>query len=143
MLIAGFALGVYLLPIITAPQSPDDAEVMASASQASYRAQFVKDIAGSDFLHWAEGELSLSKDSISFNGSMSPGPDYQLYLTKQLVETEAAFLAIKDESLKIGPVKTFDKFILSVPGDIPISEYSGVIIWCESFAQFISAAKYQ
>ena len=89
----GFALGVYLLPILTAPDSPSDAEVASSSQQAMFSAEFRRDLTGSDFLHWGEGRISISDKQLSFSGSMAPGPDYQLYLTPELVQTEQELLS--------------------------------------------------
>ena len=139
----GFALGIYMLPILVAPQAPSDAEVASSSAQAMFSGQFRKDLPGSDFLHWGEGKISISAKQISFSGSMSPGPDYKLYLTRDLVLTEEEFMLVKDESARIGDIKTFDNFILSVPSTINPAEYGAVIVWCESFGEFITAAKYR
>ncbi len=139
----GFALGIYLLPILVAPEGPSDAEVSTSMSQAMFSAQFRKDLPGSDFLHWGEGNVSISKKQIGFMGSLAPGPDYRLYLTPQLVLTEQEFLDVKNESVVVGEVKTFSNFILPMPESINPSEYSAVIVWCESFGEFITAASYQ
>ena len=43
----------------------------------------------------------------------------------------------------MGDVKTFNGFIVEVPADIDVRDYSTVVIWCEAFAQFISSAEYQ
>ena len=53
----GFALGIYLLPILVAPQGPSDAEVASSSTQAMFSAEFRRDLPGSDFLHWGEGQV--------------------------------------------------------------------------------------
>jgi hypothetical protein len=135
-LVLGIALGIYLLPILVAPEGPSDAEVSSSA-------QFRKDLPGSDFLHWGEGTISISAKQIGFMGSLAPGPDYRLYLTRNLVLTEREFLNVKNESVVVGEVKTFSNFILPMPDSINPSEYSAVVVWCESFGEFITAAKYQ
>jgi hypothetical protein len=97
----GFALGIYLLPVLIAPDAPSDADVSSSAQQAIFKADFHKKLPGSDFLHWGEGQVSISPSQISFMGMIAPGPDYQLYLTPTLAQTEAEFLMIKNESVKI------------------------------------------
>ncbi len=52
-LAVGFALGIYLLPILTAPPPSPDAATLESMSQdALYTAEFTRDLPGSDFLHW-------------------------------------------------------------------------------------------
>ena len=142
-LFVGFALGIYMLPILTAPEGPSEAEVASAAQQAIFKAQFTRELPGSDFLHWGEGEISISPKQVSFMGSMAPGPDYMLYLTKDLVLDEASFLAIKDDSARVGAVKTFNKFVLDVPDGIDPKQYKAVIVWCESFEEFITAASYR
>ena len=139
----GFALGIYLLPILIAPDAPSDNEVAMLSSDATYTAIFKKDLPGSDFLHWGEGSLSISRQRVSFMGSLAPGPDYRLYLTKELALTEQEFLAQKDQAAYIGDVKTFDNFILNVPATIDLESYRAVIIWCETFGEFITAATYR
>ncbi len=139
----GFALGIYLLPILIAPDAPSDADIARSAQQAVFTGQFRRDLTGSDFLHWGEGDISISGSQVSFIGALAPGPDYQLYLTPQLVQTEAAFNALKAQSVKLGPVKTFDKFIVDLPAGVNPSDYRAVVVWCETFGEFITAASYR
>ncbi len=140
---AGFALGIYLLPILIAPDGPSDAEVATVADRAMFTTQFTKDLPGSDFLHWGAGEISITTRRVSFSGELAPGPDYKLYLTPQLVLTEQEFLAIKDQSAYIGDIRTFDNFILEVPENINPANFSAVLVWCETFGEFITAAKYR
>jgi hypothetical protein len=142
-LASGFALGIYLLPILVAPEAPSDNEVAASSQQAIFSGEFHKDLPGSDFVHWGEGTFSISKNQISFMGTLAPGPDYQLYLTRDLALTEQEFLLIKDQSAKIGSVMTFDNFILNLPENINPANFKAIIIWCETFGEFITAASYQ
>ncbi len=65
-----------------------------------------------------------------------------VYLTNEFVEDEAEFEAIKASAQLIGPVKTFGGFLLSVPESVDVSKYSTIVVWCESFGEFITAAKY-
>jgi len=139
----GFALGIYLLPVLIAPEAPSRAEVNASAQQALFSGDFHRKLPGSDFLHWGEGQVSISATQISFMGSLAPGPDYQLYLTPSLAQTEEEFLMIKDQSVKIGPVQTFSNFILDMPANVNPADYRALIVWCESFGEFITAATYR
>jgi len=139
----GVALGIYLLPILVAPEAPSDAEVTTSSQQAMFSGQFRKDLPGSDFLHWGEGKISISAKQVSFMGSIAPGPDYKLYLTRDLVLNEQEFMTVKDQSVSIGNIKTFDNFILPLPDTINPADYRAVVVWCESFGQFITAARYQ
>ena len=139
----GFALGIYLLPIITAPASPSIDAVRSAASSARFTGEFRRDLEDSDALHWGEGTLFLSDDSIAFEGRLAPGPDYRLYLSPRFVETETAFETLKAEMVEIAPVRTFENFMVAVPEAIDPAEFSAAIVWCESFRQFITAAEYQ
>jgi hypothetical protein len=78
-----------------------------------------------------------------FVGELAPGPDYKLYLSPTYVETEADFNANKASMLQVGDVKTFDRFLLSLPEGTDLSQYTAAIIWCESFGEFITSAKLQ
>jgi len=140
---AGFALGIYALPILTAPAAPSAAEVASQSSQASYTGQFRRDLKDSDLLHWGEGTVSLGRQSIALSGKLAPGPDYKLYLSPEFVETKADFVRLKARMMRVGDVKAFENFIVPVPESIDVSRYNTVIVWCESFGQFITAAKYR
>jgi len=140
---AGFAGGIYALPILTAPQSPDQGKIQQTVDTASYTGEFHKDLKDSDLLHWGEGTVYISRDSISLVGSLAPGPDYKLYLSPEFVETEADFNRLKSTMVQVGDIKTFDSFMISVSEGIDPAQYTSVIIWCESFGQFITAAKYR
>ncbi|MBU2485163.1 MAG: DM13 domain-containing protein [Alphaproteobacteria bacterium] len=143
MLAAGFALGIYLLPIITAPPSPDQAMLEESARSALYTADFRRDLKGSDFLHWGEGTVSVSADRIAHRGSLAPGPDYKLYLVPDFVEDEEQFEAVRNSAVRLGDIKTFDGFLVDVPPNVDIEAYTTVLVWCETFGEFISAARYR
>lgn len=139
----GFALGIYLLPILTAPKGPDSAMLSQQAQSAQFTAQLSRDLRGSDFLHWGEGTFSLSQTQLVHEGALAPGPDYRAYLTKSFVTHEDEFNPIKSEALEIGSVKTFKGFILDIPEGVNIEDYTSVVIWCESFGEFITAGKYR
>ena len=140
---AGFSAGIYALPILTAPAAPSAAEVQSQASAAQFSGQFRRDLKGSDLLHWGEGTVSVSRSTITLKGRIAPGPDYKLYLSPEFVETRADFERLKSRMLRVGDVKTFDNFIVPVVGNVDPAAYNTVIIWCESFGQFITAAKYR
>lgn len=139
----GFALGVYLLPILTAPAAPGAAEVSTQAAKAEFKGEFRRNLKDSDFLHWGEGTVSVSRTSVTLLGKVAPGPDYKLYLSREFVETEADFNRLKPGMARVGDVKTFENFIVPVPASIDPRAYTTVIVWCESFGQFITAAKYR
>jgi len=139
----GFAGGIYALPILTAPPAPADAEVLEIASQAQFKSEFKRDLAGSDALHWGEGVVSVSRAAVSLMGKLAPGPDYKLYFSPRFVETEEDFNRLKSEMVRVGDVNTFENFLVPVPESIDPAGYKAVVVWCESFGQFITAAKYQ
>jgi hypothetical protein len=139
----GFAAGVYVLPLLLAPPSPSSVEISAAASRAAFTGTFRRDLEGSDRFHWGEGVVSVGQDSVSLNGELSPGPDYKLYLSPEFVETEADFLRLKPKMIRIGDVRTFENFLVSMPANVDPSNYTTVVVWCESFGEFITAAKYR
>ena len=139
----GFALGVYLLPVLIAPEAPSEAAGPAASRGAMFETRFRRDLPGSDFLHWGEGEVTISARRIGFTGSIAPGPDYYLYLTRELVLDEESFLRVKSGAARVGAVKTFDNFLLDIPAGVDPADYGAVIVWCETFSEFITAASYR
>lgn len=139
----GFALGVYFLPLLTAPPSPTSDQISAQVSEAIYKGDFRRNLKDSDALHWGEGTVSISAVSIVLAGELAPGPDYKLYLSPEFVETEADFNRLKASMVRVGDVKTFKNFLIPIPGAIDPSRYNTVVIWCEAFGQFITAARYK
>ncbi len=140
---AGFALGIYMLPILIAPPAPTESEVKAASADATYTAEFRRDLKGSDALHWGEGTVSIGKTSISLMGKLAPGPDYKLYLSPQYVEDEAEFNPLKAQMVRVADVKTYENFVVEVPAGIDPSNYTTVIVWCETFGEFITSAQYR
>ena len=139
----GFALGVYALPLLIEPSSPA-AEVLATLeARAAYTGRFERTLRGSDLLHWGEGVVSVSPASVSLRGRLAPGPDYKLYLTREPVADADEFLAVKQSAVRLGDVRSFDGFIVAVPPDVDIERYDTVVVWCETFGKFISAARYR
>lgn len=141
--VAGFAAGIYMLPILTAPAAPSSTEVAAMAAGAEYTGQFRRDLQDSDLLHWGEGTVSVGRNVIALQGEIAPGPDYKLYLSPVFVETEADFERLRPGMARIGDVRTFENFVVPVPEGIDPDAYNTVIVWCESFGEFITAAKYR
>ena len=140
---AGFAGGIYALPILIAPAAPTMEEVKAATTQVQFTGQFKRGLKDSDALHWGEGVVSIAPNAISLAGRLAPGPDYKLYLSPEFVETEADFNRLKKSMVRVGDVKTFENFVVTVPAGIEPVRYSAVIVWCETFGQFITAAKFR
>jgi hypothetical protein len=143
VLVAGFALGIYALPILTAPPSPDKGALQAIEGAALFKGRFDRTLKGSDFLHWGEGEVRLSPQRIVHEGRLAPGPDYKLYLAPSFVDTKEGFLRIKGQSKRVGDVRTFEGFLVDVPAGVDVGGYTTVVVWCEAFSMFITAARYR
>jgi hypothetical protein len=104
---------------------------------------FRRDLKDSDALHWGEGTVSIGAASIVLEGEIAPGPDYKLYLSPEFVETEADFARLKPNMVRVGDVKTFTNFVVPVPASIDPARYNTVVVWCETFSQFITSARYR
>ena len=139
----GFGLGIYALPILIAPPAPSATEVLAQSGAARFQGQFRRDLKDSDALHWGEGTVTIGANSIALSGKLAPGPDYKLYLSPEFVETEADFLRKKGSMVRVGDVKTFENFLVPLPAGVDPARFNSVIVWCETFGQFITAAKYR
>ncbi|MBT8450190.1 MAG: DM13 domain-containing protein [Gammaproteobacteria bacterium] len=141
--VIGFALGIYTLPILTAPASPTEAEIRSITTDSRYSAIFIKDLKDSDAFHWGDGRVVVGPKHITLMGKLAPGPDYKLYLSPEFVETEIDFNRLKSQMVQVGDVRTFDNFIVEIPGSIDPGKFTSVIVWCESFGEFITAAQYR
>lgn len=139
----GVAIGIYSLPIITAPPAPTLAKIEKISLAADYTTQFKINLKGSDIFHWGEGEVSVGEDYITLKGELAPGPDYKLYLSPKFVETEAEFEQLKHSMIQLGDVTTFENFIVEIPPYTQLELFNTVVVWCESFNEFITSAKYR
>jgi hypothetical protein len=52
-------------------------------------------------------------------------------------------MRLKPSMLRVGEVKTFKNFIVKLPQGVDPSQYNSLIVWCETFGEFITAAQYQ
>jgi uncharacterized protein YciI len=143
VLAVGFMAGVYVLPILTAPDARPAAEVDSLAKAAVFHGEFHRNLKGSDAFHWGEGTVSVSPRTVSLVGKVAPGPDYWLYLSPEFVETEEDFQRVKPQSVRLGDVKSFKNFVVAVPPTVDVAQFTTAVVWCESFSQFISAAEYR
>lgn len=140
---AGFSAGVYVLPILIAPAPPTLQELAPHIASAQWTGTLRRDLQDSDALHWGEGTVHIGPHGISLQGRVAPGPDYKLYLSPEFVETEADFLRVKPRMLRVGDVKTFDNFLLPLPQGADPARFNTVVVWCETFGEFITAAQYR
>lgn len=142
-LVLGFGLGVYLLPILTAPDGPA-AEVLQQAERtASFQGEFRRELKDSDALHWGEGRVLVGPDQVVLQGRLAPGPDYKLYLSPTFVETEADFKRLKSTMVRVADIKTFENFAVPLPAGTDLTAFTTVVVWCETFNEFITAARYR
>ena len=143
--VVGFGAGVYLLPILVAEEGASSTVVTRAQMQELRSGMFRKDIKGSDALHWGKGRLTLSQEEgmyyLTLDGKIAPGPDYRLYLTKEFVMDDVEFLKIKESSVQIAMVKTYENFRYDLPQNVIPSNYKGVVVWCEKFGKFITATE--
>jgi Electron transfer DM13 len=139
----GFALGIYLLPILVAPPAPSAAELASAAREPAFTTTFRRDLKGSDAFHWGEGRVTVGARAIALEGRLAPGPDYKLYLSPEYVETREEFKRLKPAMVRVGDVKTFENFVVKVPEGIDPARYKAVVVWCEAFGMFITAGAYR
>lgn len=139
----GGALGVYAIPILVAPPPPSVPEIAAHSSRALFTGHFRRNLEDSDLFHWGEGGVAVGRDSIVLTGRRAPGPDYKLYLSPQFVETESEFARLKSRMIRVGDVRGFGALIVPVPPGTDVAAHNTVVIWCETFSQFITAAQYR
>ncbi|MFD0915508.1 DM13 domain-containing protein [Pseudahrensia aquimaris] len=143
VLAIGFALGIYFLPILTAPPSPDASTLEQAAKDAVFEVALAEGLRGNDTLHRGEGKVSITRTQIVHTGRLAPGPDYMVYLVPQFVEHKDEFAPLREKSRVIGSVKSFNGFTLDLPGDVDPAQFTTVLIWCEAFGEFIAAGKYR
>ena len=142
---AGFALGIYSLPIIVEWFSQNDQALSEQIfTQSDPEGQFDRNSPGSDALHWGEGTIRIADNKLFFadDVKLAPGPDYRVYMTKKFVETQDGFNRIKSQALEITKLKTFSGPLeFSLPENINLDVYDNVIVWCEAFGQYIASAR--
>lgn len=74
VLALGFGAGIYALPILTAPGAPDAKALDRVAAETLYAGRFVRDLKGSNRLHWGEGEVRVSRNHIAHFGRLAQAP---------------------------------------------------------------------
>lgn len=138
-----FLLGIYSLPIFMAPADISSGALALSIKNTRYLATIADDLTDSDWLHWGKGTFSIGDDYIVFQGTLAPGPDYRLYLSQKFIETESEFIQLKSSMVEVGKIKSFGHYVLPLGNEIDVEEYNSVVIWCEAFNQFITAAQFK
>ena len=87
----GFGLGVYFLPILTAGPGLDQAAVQALATSAERRGRFVRDLPGSDALHWGDGTIMMNANKIGLIAQSRPALIIGCILRQNLLMMARAF----------------------------------------------------
>jgi Electron transfer DM13 len=141
--VVGFAAGIYVLPIWTAPPGPTAAELDPVFAGAEFTAEFRRDLAASDWLHWGEGSAAVGRTAVALKGRLAPGPDYALYLSPRMVEGADDFLRMKSSMVRVGRIESFDGFVLPLPAGVDPAQFGALVVWCETFNRFITAAPYR
>lgn len=110
--------------------------------------EFDPNAKGSDSIHRGWGNVNLvefedtKKIVFQEDFKVTNGPDYKLYILKeQSIQTEEEFLELKNSAKQISEVKQFRGFqTFEIPQEIQEEEIGSIVIWCESFSEFISYA---
>ncbi|MBU2970172.1 DM13 domain-containing protein [Pseudoalteromonas sp. C2R02] len=139
----GVFIGIYSLPILTAPDAPNEHKIQRMSLNASYTTEFKRNLKDSDIFHWGEGTVSIGESYVTLMGNLAPGPDYKLYLSPKFIETEAQFEQFQHLMIQLGDVNTFNNFVVEIAPDTPLEEFNTIVVWCESFGEFITSAKYR
>ena len=63
-LMIGFCLGLHFLPILTAEKVPDTAAIEALSQSTLRQGTFIRDLSGSDGLHWGDGLIMANANRI-------------------------------------------------------------------------------
>lgn len=142
---AGFALGIYLLPVIVEWQNRDAAPVQVVEAMADDPVgQFDRSSPGSDALHWGEGTVRVTDGVLVFEDDveLAPGPDYRIYLTRKFADTKEDFLLIKAQAKEVAKLKVFSgPLSFAIPPDVNTDVYDNVLVWCEAFSMYIASAR--
>lgn len=162
----GFAVALYALPILdgtassyavgiqferapkekiapaAAATAPQKTAVALALQKARYRTAFQRGFNPGQ-QYWGEGEVGVGPDHISFDGRMTPDLSCSVYLTAHPIHESGDFLNSKHEAVRVGEVKTFNRFLVAVPTEVDIDAFSTVAVWCDSFLQLIASAPYR
>ncbi len=82
----------------------------------------------------------VNDKAVWLDESVSPRPDYQLYLAPAFVRLRPDFIDIKAQSVEVQFNQGLCNFRLAVPAHVNAADFLAVVIWCEAFSQFITAA---
>lgn len=138
----GFGLGIYALPNLIAQRMPVTDLAATKVDKPLFTGQFVRNLEDSDFLHWGEGKVTISATQFTLEGRLAPGPNYKLYFSPRFVETEAEFNQYKSQMVVAADIMRFENVTVDLHKSVDPTAFNSVIIWCEAFGEFITAARY-
>jgi hypothetical protein len=114
---------------------------------ATYRATFRRDQPGEHPHYWADGTLGITHDGIAFQGRMdvpaSAGPTVTVYLTADRIGSAEDFVRAQPRARRVGLVSPRSRFLLDVPEDIDIEDFTTVVLWSDRGKQLIATARYR
>lgn len=122
-------------------------QVESALAEAPYTCHFRRDHPGSTRLYWADGHLGVSHGKIVFDGRMSvpasAGRTSTVYLTSDRIIHRDDFLRAQPRARRVGQITPQSRFLLDVPQDIDVDEFTTVVLWSDADQQLISSAQYR
>lgn len=116
-------------------------------ARAPYPGHFRRDHPGSSQLYWADGQVGVGHGEIAFNGRMSvpasAGRSSTVYLTSDRITDREDFLRSQPRARRVGQIAPQSRFLLEVPHDIDVDEFTTVVLWSHADQQLISSAQYR
>ena len=116
-------------------------------ARAPYPGHFRRDHPGSSRLYWADGQVGVGHGEIAFNGRMSvpasAGRSSTVYLTSDRITDREDFLRSQPRARRVGQITPQSRFLLEVPHDIDVDEFTTVVLWSHADQQLISSAQYR
>lgn len=123
------------------------AQVADALADATYRATFRRDRPGEHPHYRAEGDLGVTHDGIAFRGRLdvpaAAGPTVTVYLTADRIASAADFVRTQPRARRVGLVSPRSRFLLDVPEDIDIEDFTTVVLWSDRSKQLIATARYR
>lgn len=123
------------------------AQVEGALTDAPYQVHFRRDHPGSSRLYWADGRVGVSHGRIAFDGRMSvpasASRSSTVYLTSDRIANRDDFLRSQPRARQVGQVTPQSRFLLEVPHDIDVDEFTTVVLWSHTDQQLISSTQYR
>jgi hypothetical protein len=131
MLFKYIILCAVVIIFVSSPTKADDLDVDFSGF-----ATLTKSYSDNPDIGFSSNYLNASETGFSFRRDSILGGQANITINN---DWDAVVQAIyQDRS-----IKTFDNFILDVPANINPAKFTAVVVWCETFSEFITAATYQ